>query len=266
MEEAREPSRSEFWERLWKAEEEFLGSGDGAFRHDASFVAVSSIAQQYYCEYKVENEFKFGEVPTEAKAEGTDLHDELIPLEEISGKEFASLVGGKEPAFAVMRVWGSVGGLKVIGTPDHIIWKGGKPLWLMELKTTRGDPNPLWEDQENQVRVYGLLLERMGFDCSELKLAVVRVKAGELADDQKQLWLLRVSAALMEARVGELEQESGRSLKVHVLNHDSARAERAVAAKAGYWLREREPESSSSPGKCRACEFAKACEKSLARD
>ena len=166
----------EFWDELWDKEQAFFDSGKGEFRHGSSFVAVSSIAEQYYCEYKLENEFAPGEIPTEAKETGTALHDELMPTEKITREEFASLVSRKEPSLAVMGVWGPVGGLKVAGIPDHIIWSQGRPLWVIELKTTKGDPTPLWEDQENQARVYGLLLDRMGFDCSKMKLALLRLK------------------------------------------------------------------------------------------
>ena len=256
---------SRFWERLWKKEQEFFGSAKAEFRHGTSFVAVSSIAEQYYCEYKLENEFALGEVPTEAKESGTALHDELMPTERISKEEFADLVGRKEPSLAVLGVWGPVDGLKVIGTPDHIIWSEGRPLWVVELKTTKGDPTPLWEDQENQVRIYGLLLERMGFDCSQMQLAVVRLKSVELSDDEKRRWILKVSDALLGGRTEWLEARYAGRMKVHLLRHEPAKAERAIGSKAGYWLQEREPTSSSSMGKCRACEYNSSCPRSLFR-
>jgi len=255
----------EFWDRLWRKEQEFFDSGREEFRHGVSFVAVSSIAEQYYCEYKLENEFSLGEIPTEAKDSGTALHAELMPTERISREEFAELVSRKEPTLGVLDVWGSAGGLKVVGEPDHIVWSQGKPLWVIELKTTRGDPSPLWEDQESQVRIYGLLLDRMGFDCSKMRLAVVRLKTGELDDEERREWILKVSRALMEGGVGALEAKYRGMMKAHLLEHDVDRAEKAVASKAGYWLQQREPVSSTSTGKCRACEYNTVCSKSLFR-
>ncbi len=253
----------EFWKDLWRRENEFFRSRDKQFKHGSSFIAVSSIAQQFYCEYKVENEFALGEVPTEAKELGTSLHDELMPTEKISEEEFINLVSGKEPSLAVLNVWGTVGGLKVVGTPDHIIWAEGKPLWLVELKTTKGDTAPLWEDQENQARIYGLLLDLMGFDCRNLKLAVVRLKSEGLREEEKRRWILTVSEALFDNKATELESDYPGKMKVHVLHHDRALAARAIDTMAGYWLGTREPTSSSSVGKCRACEYNSACPKSL---
>jgi hypothetical protein len=251
------------WEDLWKAEQRFFDSGAGEFRHGTSFVAVSSIAEQYYCEYKVENGFALGEIPTETKDSGTALHDELMPTEKITRDEFVKLVSRKEPSLAVLGVWGAAAGLKVVGVPDHIIWSEGKPTWVVELKTTSGDPNPLWEDQENQVRVYGLLLDRMGFDCSKMRLAVVRLKSGELSEEEKKEWILRVSEALLKDGLHELEARYQGRMKAHLLEHDVGRAEKAVSSKAGYWLNEREPVSSTSVARCRACEYNSVCPKSL---
>jgi PD-(D/E)XK nuclease superfamily len=254
-----------FWERLWEREEGFFLSGKPEFRHGTAFVAVSAIAGQFYCEFKVENEFAFGEIPTEAKDLGTDLHDELIPQAEITREQFKELVNRKKPSYAVLRVWGSVGGLRVSGMPDHIVWSEGRPLWLVELKTTKSDPSSLWPDQMNQIRIYGLLLDKMGFDCSRLRLALVRLKTGELSDEERAVWIGRVSAHLESGKVAELEASYRNAMKVHLLAHDRAAAEASIMEKRGYWLGEREPTSSTSPGKCRACEYNSVCPKSLVR-
>ena len=235
----------------------------GSFRHGASFVAVSSIASQFYCEYKVENMFTLGEIPTEAKDTGTALHDELLPTQEITKEKFVSLVSERKASLAVLRVWGSVGGLKIIGMPDHIIWKEGRPIWLVELKTTRGDTTPLWEDQENQARIYGLLLDLMGFDCTEMKIAVIRLKTEELPPEKKVEWIVKASRRLLEDKVGEFESEYPGTVKVHVLEHERSLAARAVDLKAGYWLGSREPTPTSSVARCRACEYNQVCQKSL---
>lgn len=235
------------------------------FRNGTAFVAVSSLAEQYYCEYKLENEFALGEVPTETKDSGTALHDELMPMEEITSEEFVSLVEKKGPTLAVLGVWGAVGRLKVVGMPDDIVWSGGRPLWLIELKTTRGNPAQLWEDQENQARIYGLLLDRMGFDCSVMQLAVVKLRSDELGEAEKNEWIQKVSGALMEGKIRELESEYLGKMKSYIFNHDLKRAEAAVLSRAGYWLEEREPISSTSVGKCRACEYRSVCPKSLYR-
>ena len=256
--------RTRIWADLRKRKLEFLASDKGEFRHNTSFVSVSSLAEQFYCEYKVENEFRLGEISTEAKELGTALHDELVPTEEIGPEEFVRLVSRREPSYAVLRVWGNVAGLRIVGMPDHIVWADGRPLWLVELKTTRGDPAALWQDQENQARIYGLLLDLMGLDCSELRIALVRIRAEQLSEEEKRVWIRNVSVALQSGKVGDLEKRLEGRMKVHMLAHDRRAAVGAVASKSDYWLGKREPTSSTSAGKCRACEYVDLCPKSLA--
>jgi hypothetical protein len=253
-----------FWRDLWDREGEFLKGGRQELRHGASFVGVSKVAGQFYCEYKLENEFLFGQVPTESKEIGTGLHEELIPTVPIDGETFARLVSRRRPSYAVIGVWGRLADLPLIGMPDHIIWTTGRPIWLVELKTTRGDPTPLWDDQLSQTLIYGALLERMGFDCSELRLALVRIRTGEGLDDAlKRRWITKVSDALQSGRVDELEYENRGAMKVHLIKHDVAAAEASVRRMQGYWLRQREPVPSSSVAKCRACEYSPVCAKTL---
>jgi len=252
-----------FWDDLWKREEEFLARGKRDLRHGVSSVGVSTLAGQFYCEYKVENEFALGEIPSEAKEEGTLLHDELIPMEPISKAGFVKLVSQRKPSYAVLKVWGELGDIRLIGEPDHIIWSEERPLWLVELKTTAGDPNSLWDDQLSQILIYGALLDKMGFDCSKLRLALVRMRAKELSDEQKRAWIVTISKYLEQGRAKELEHENRGAMKIHLIDHDVHAAELGVRKMQGYWLEEREATSSTSVGKCRACEYNSVCSKTL---
>ena len=253
----------EFWQELWKREEEFMQSGKNDLRHGVSSVGVSALAGQFFCELKVENQFLHGEIPTEVKEEGTALHDELIPQEPISKERFAKLVSQKKPTYAVLPVWGTLGDIRMIGMPDHIIWRQERPRWVVELKTTSRDPTQLWDDQRAQVVIYGALLERMGFDCTDLKLALVRLKAAELSEEEKRIWVMRVSQYLEADKIQGLESIKAGAMKVHVLKHDLAEAEATVRRMQDYWLGKREPTSSTSLNKCRACEYHTLCPKSL---
>jgi hypothetical protein len=50
---------------------------DGRLRFGRSVIVASDIAEQFYCEKKVEMEYLHGEVETEAKAIGTEAHEKL---------------------------------------------------------------------------------------------------------------------------------------------------------------------------------------------
>jgi hypothetical protein len=252
-----------FWQDFEKREKAFMKSGKHDLRHHVSWAGVSDLTGQFYCEIKVENAYKLGEIATEAKEEGTAFHNELIPQKPITRDGFVNLVKQKEPTCAVLRVWGQLGDIGVIGLPDHIIWSEMKPRWLVELKTTSREPSPLWPDQRAQAVIYGALLEKMGFDCSNLHLAVVRLKAGELTEKQKLAWIVLVSQYLESNRTEELEAQHSGKMKVYLLKHDVAEAEATVRNLQDYWLMKREPTSSTSVNKCKACEYKSDCPKSL---
>ena len=98
--------------------------------------------------------------------------------------------------FAVIE---TVGDLRIVGMPDYIVGSEGRSLWLVELKTTKSDQPSLWPDQMNQIHIYGLLLELRGFDCSRLRIALVRLRAGELTEEERgQVQGLRVQPGLRE--------------------------------------------------------------------
>jgi hypothetical protein len=103
----------------------------------------------------------------------------------------------------------------------------------------------------------------MGFDCSKLRLALVRMRAKELSDEQKRAWIVTISKYLEQGRAKELEHENRGAMKVHLIDHDVQAAELGVRKMQGYWLEEREATSSTSVGKCRACEYNSVCSKTL---
>jgi hypothetical protein len=67
----------------------------------------------------------------------------------------------------------------------------------------------------------------------------------------------------MADRVREFESDYKGHLKAHIIAHHKEAAEAAIEAKLGYWKGERKAASSTSVGRCRACEYRNACPKSL---
>lgn len=234
-----------------------------SFRFDQGFVAVSSIAQQYYCEAKVEQSYVHGDVPTETKDVGTSLHEEVLAMEKVELKELVERIGEAPLLTASFGVHGRVLDVDVAGIPDAVVFERSVPRWVVELKTTKGDPTRLWDDQLVQVRVYGLLMEKMGFDCSRMSLALVRWRQEDIKEPQKGDMLAKITRALLDGETSEMEARFG--MKFFVFPHDAAEAERAVAWAQGYWLGERGAVPTGSVGKCRICEYRDVCPYSLVR-
>ncbi|MDA4121984.1 MAG: PD-(D/E)XK nuclease family protein [Thaumarchaeota archaeon] len=233
-----------------------------SFRHNLSFVGVSTIAKQFYCEAKVEQEYTRGQVPSEAKDVGTDIHEEILAMKHVGRKELIKHILKEPSLITSFPLYGEIGELRVIGMPDAVIFTKSKPEWLIELKTTRGDHTRLWNDQLLQVKIYGLLLEKMGFNCSKLKLVLVRMRQdGALEDEQRTKMLAMIRLALIKDQTAKLEET--RPMKFFIHPHDRREVERSVLWAQDYWLQRREPIPTTNEYKCRTCEFKDVCPSSL---
>ncbi len=133
--------------KSWKDSlNEGIPEGGAVYRHDLPFVGASTVARQFYCEAKVENEYRLGEIPTEGKGIGTDLHAEIFAMEAVEREDLIKHIEESPSLTASFGLYAQIGGLRVAGVPDAVIFERGRPRWVVELKTTRGDPSRLWQD------------------------------------------------------------------------------------------------------------------------
>jgi hypothetical protein len=103
------------------------------------------------------------------------------------------------------------------------------------------------------------LLDLTGFNCSNLKLVVVKVcRKDPLVDRAKSRLLNFITASLLQGR--EINEEN-LGLKVHVLGYSREDAMKEVLWAKDYWLLKRGPIPTSSASKCRVCEVRETCQK-----
>jgi CRISPR/Cas system-associated exonuclease Cas4 (RecB family) len=111
------------------------------------------------------------------------------------------------------------------------------------------------------------MVERRGIKGQGTERGVLRLRTPAwtegLSEEERRLWVERVSDHLQSGKAGELEAKYKNKMKMHVLSHNRRAAVASVMEKRGYWFGEREPTSSTSTGKCRACEYSSVCPKSL---
>lgn len=232
-----------------------------SFRHGISMIPTSSIAGQYYCEQKVEMEYVHGDVETEAKLEGGALHEKLIQMRKTSLDDIIRGIKRRKLLVASFPIFARFSKLVISGVPDAIVFLKGSPAYIIELKTTKGDTSRLWKDQLVQVRVYGMVLEEMGFNCSRLKLVVVRVqRANGISEEWRKNFM---HAVLLELFNGQ-HKNTKQSSTTHVVDYSRDDAVADVKWAEAYWLSRREPIPTTKAMKCRACEFGQVCPRSLA--
>ena len=208
-----------------------------------------------------------GEIETEAKLEGEALHKALLKMRKTTFDAIISGIQTKAVYAAKFPLVAGLSGVLLVGVPDVVVFLRGRPAFVVELKTTRGDVSKLWRDQVAQVQVYGLLLDLMAFNCSELKLVVPRLKRDGLDYDRgKKELLRRIIIALIKDSHGELEKRYCDNLRVHILQYDKQEAVNVVTWAQDYWLLRREAMSTKNPLKCKTCEFGDACPLCLWKD
>ncbi len=251
------------WERSVLELEETLGGVE--FRHKIPFVPVSSIAEQYYCELKVEHEYTQGEVPSEAKEEGTVLHEQFLEMEETTRANLIQQLKDRHVSVASFLIGAKVSGLTIAGLPDAVVFLKGVPAFLVELKTSKGEL-VLWKDQEVQAKTYALLLDAMGFDCSSLQIVVVKIRRSRELQPEMKKEFLRTLVKLLLGKSPVPEQlgvvPSGES-RIFTLAYKREDILRDLEWVKQYWLGNRDPIPTNQAGKCRACEFNEICPASL---
>ena len=236
------------------------------FRNGIKAIPASSIAEQLYCEMKIEHEYVNGEIETETKNEGTELHEKLLAMEEATIEEIIKGIGTQKTFVASFPIAAKFQGLSLVGIPDAVVFEKSVPKYVLELKTTaKGDTTRIYDSQKAQALIYGLLLESIGFDCSNLDLVIVRYRSTALSQKEKSKFLQRMVTSLLNKSYLNLAVKSRYEIVPHTLTYDKSNAVRVLNETRGYWLSEREPIPTTNPNKCRACEFRDLCESSLAR-
>ena len=238
-------------------------------RFGIPWVPISSLAEQFYCEAKVDYEYKFGRVPTPAKEEGTELHDDIIEMEPTTPKDLVTSITRQVSCLCTFPVYAKVEDITILGVPDAVLFKRSRLSHLIELKTTSGDVGRLWRDQAVQVKAYGLALEFMGFECGSLQLSLIRVNKQGISDELKENLLREAAEGFLKGDVFEADtrliRRLGGQVKIHLMNYERADVLKDVIWAKDYWLKKREAIPTTNPSKCRACEFGERCPLSLIR-
>jgi CRISPR/Cas system-associated exonuclease Cas4 (RecB family) len=228
----------------------------GRYRFGRSVVVASDIAEQFYCEKKVEMEYLHGEVETEAKNIGTEAHENLTEDSvRVKREELWRKIYGAKPVFALeMFLLAKHGDVVLGGKPDSVLFMRGFPLVVFEYKFSRSGVD--YRSYHVQAQTYGVLLVNMGFDTSRLFYAIV------VADPKT-----RGSRELRQSVVRAVT-ENGLSeavlavdgAKVYVCRFNRVQAEKDLAWALEFWGNNREAEPTSNPNKCLRCEHKVRCQ------
>ena len=234
----------------------FSEAGEGTLKFGRRAVAASDIAQQFFCEKKVEMQYIYGEIETEAKMVGSEAHGKLLEdTERIEQEELWQRIYGADPCLALEALFfAKSGDVVVAGRPDSILFRNGVPLLVLEHKFSK---RPVaYETHHVQARMYGLLLTNMGFDTSHLFYAIVVADPTAQSDESLKT---RVLEAIDEngPTEGILELDNAR---VFLCKYNHSDAERDLDWAVTYWRNKRDAIPTENPNKCNACEYFELCQ------
>jgi hypothetical protein len=242
-------------------------------------VAVSTLANQFYCEMQVHLETLFDvRVVSREMTAGATAHARFeAEAEPISDVEVARrMAAGEAMGLVEMPLDAELDGVRVVGRADRVQLQGTEARLVLEYKFS--GRRELYPSYVAQVHAYGLLLAARGLQTTSLLHAVAVLPrgaaAGEgVADRIAGDALALASAAPWEAAPGvsgtdgdaaaargadpldalSVRSATGGDYGLFVFQHGAARARQTVSWALSYWRGERAPVPTTSPAKCRAC-------------
>jgi len=225
-------------------------------RFDRSMVIASDVAGQFYCEKKVELQYVHGKVETEAKSIGTEAHEKLtLDSVKVEREQLWREIYGVKPVFALeMFLLAKYGDVLLAGKPDSVLFTRGFPLVVFEYKFSRS--NVAYPSYHVQAQTYGVLLENMGFDTSQLFYAIV--VADPKTKGNREL-RQNVTRTVVENR-SKAALHSIEDAKIYVNKFDSACAKMDLQWALEYWSKYREAQPTNNQNKCARCEYQTKCQ------
>jgi hypothetical protein len=231
-------------------------------RHGLVAVPVHLVAEQLYCEQKVDLSLDWPEVerPTPEVEAGAAGHEALAAAAEpIEADELEALV----EAGAAVRLHeygfrGAVGDLPLVGRPDAVLIEGRVARLVLEFKFS-GWRRP-FPSHRLQLLAYGWLLGQNGYDVSRLVCGVLMLPPAARGGAGLAEADYAAAAALAARATPAAHPLAGGTLSL--FPYDPGEAGRRLAWAAEYWQGLRPPARADNPNKCRRCAFleARLCE------
>jgi hypothetical protein len=234
-------------------------SVDNYLRFNRRFLIASDIASQYYCEKKVEMQYLHGKIETEAKTIGTKAHQKLTEDGvKIKKADLFKKIYGKKPTTALeMFLVAKYKDIILAGIPDAVLFNSGVPVILYEYKFSRSGVT--YPSYHAQVNTYGILLENLGFDTSQLYSAIVVADPQTRGDRALRLEVkMKTQSAIQQGKVPWLI--SVKDARIFMNKFSRPQAEKTLDWAIEFWTKTRESQISDSQNKCAKCEYQKHCQ------
>lgn len=224
-------------------------------RFNKPYLRASEIAEQYYCERKVEMTNIHGIVETETKRQGSEGHESLLAESTMvdRGEVLEEIFSGDHVIVQEMPLIAEHNGVPIAGQPDAVAFRDGYPTMVLEAKFSRSSIP--YRSYHTQARVYGRILDGAGFDTSDLFYVIAIAPRDRRGDETL---FRRVIDTLRERSASEESFEVD-GVHVYIYEYRQTEAVQDLDWAIEYWTGLRESEAADNSAKCRSCEYQTEC-------
>ena len=244
-------------ERFNQLANELAIAEEGNLRFKSKFVPAHKVAQQYYCEKKVEMAYIYGEEETPEMKLGREAHtfllEDTIVVKRV--ELLRRIFSGMPVPVREMHLLGKHNKIIIVGVADAIFFYGGYPLFLFEYKFSNR-PIP-FRDHHVQARLYCYLLHLMGWDTSKLKYALIISPVECKGDKELERAPLYVIKQPKEERL-KIKLKKG-CANIYINNFDMKEAIDELNWALDFWTEKRPAKPTAKKGKCNKCEYKEKC-------
>lgn len=220
-------------------------------------VAISTIAQQFYCEKAVQFGCERPLPPTQSMKDGSAGHDVVaalgVPM--THGEAVLQAVIQREAPLCIyeFRIAWEHDGVSVTGLVDEAWFRGGDVELVAERKFS-GRPG-IYHSYRVQAGLYCLGLGEMGFGTAD---ALYRVSVFQRGCHECE----SLASGDCPVLIGESSHAAGcQGAGVsEVFPFDREETTRDLDWALQFWRNGREAEATTSPGRCRVCRYRAVCD------
>ena len=224
-------------------------------RFNRVLIRASDIADQYYCEKKVEMRYTYGKIETMEMVRGSQWHERLLKnMAKIDLESLWKKIYEEKPIYVSdMLLLTRYKDVVLAGVPDAVVFESGRPIVVFEYKFTRTVQPSI--SHNVQVGTYGLLLQNVGFDTTQLLHAIILVDPKLRGDPE-----LRQKVVQMVSENGPKEAVlEVNNVRVFTAKFNQEQAQRNLDWAIEYWRLQREAIPTENSSKCGKCEYLHKC-------
>jgi hypothetical protein len=226
-------------------------------RYGRRTVAVSTIAQQFYCEKAVQYSIERPQAPTREMLSGLAGHEAASAQGVVMTPEQAvteALTTGLRPLCVYeFRIGWKHNGVTVLGFIDEAWFREGAVELVAERKFSGS--TAIHTPYHVQAGLYCLGLGEMGFEASRC-----RYRISVFSRECHRCRLLGEGTCPGTAYEGQSYSCADGTCLTREFPFDREVTEQQLEWALAYWTGDREAEATSNPSRCRACRYRHVCD------